>query len=464
MRLPPPAGRSPRRTFPRGAWALALGLAALTHTAVAGERPVLPANSPRRNPIVDVVERVRDCVVNIHSERNVAAPAADELFTLAPSPSRVNGMGSGIIIDPRGYIVTNQHVVDDVQVLRVRLSDGSTYGARVVAREPEADLALLKIEANRPLPTPVIGTASDLMLGETVIAIGNAYGYEHTTTTGIVSALKRDVTLNKDVAYKSLIQTDAAINPGNSGGPLFNVQGELIGVNVAIRAGAQCIAFAIPVDQMVRVSADMLSTRRRNGVWHGLTVRDQVEPNVSPARRSVVVERAESGSPAAAAGFQRGDVIVQVGDLKTWTGLDLERALLDKSAGEKVPVVVQRELDEKTLELVLQPLDRSAASPVELVWRKLGVRLQTVATETVSRVKRELHGGLTVVDVRPESVAGRAGLQRGDILIGLHQWETLSLDNVVFVLSHPDLTSFSPMKFFIIRGGQLRQGTLPQIN
>ena len=158
MRLPPPAGRSPRRSFRRGGWLLGLGLAALAGgTAVAAERAALPANSPRRNPIVDVVERVRDCVVNIHSERNVAAPAAEELFTLAPSPSRVNGMGSGVIIDPRGYIVINQHVVDDVQVLRVRLSDGSTYGARVVAREPEADLALLKIEANRPLPTPVIG-------------------------------------------------------------------------------------------------------------------------------------------------------------------------------------------------------------------------------------------------------------------------------------------------------------------
>src|SRR5262249_860449 len=151
---------------------------------------------------------------------------------LAPSQHRVNGMGTGIIIDPRGYIITNQHVVEDVNVIRVRLADSSTYTARVIAREGEHDLALLKIDATRPLPVMPFGTANDLMGGDSVVAIGNAYGYEPTVTRGIVSAIKRDVTLNKDVSYKSLIQTDASINPGNSGGPLLNINGDLIGVNV----------------------------------------------------------------------------------------------------------------------------------------------------------------------------------------------------------------------------------------
>src|SRR5262249_29825556 len=155
---------------------------------------------------------------------------------------------TGILIDPRGYIVTNQHVVDEVSLIRVRLNDGTTHSARVVAREFEADLALLKVDVGRSLPIMPLGTANDLMVGETVIAIGNAYGYEHTVSVGVVSAIKRDVTLNKEVSYKSLIQTDASINPGNSGGPLLNVNGELVGVNVAIRAGAQGIGFAIPVD------------------------------------------------------------------------------------------------------------------------------------------------------------------------------------------------------------------------
>src|SRR5262249_4504871 len=150
------------------------------------------------------------------------------------------------------YIVTNHHVIEDVSMLRVRLANGTTALATVAARQPELDLGLLKIDVNQPLQVMPLGTAADLMVGETVIAIGNAYGYEHTVSVGVVSAIKRDVTLNKDMAYKSLIQTDASINPGNSGGPLINIHGELVGVNVAIRAGAQGIGFAIPADHMVR--------------------------------------------------------------------------------------------------------------------------------------------------------------------------------------------------------------------
>src|SRR5438309_2232235 len=167
----------------------------------------------------------------------------------------------------------------------------------------DSDLALLKIDVARPLPTMPLGTSSDLMVGETVIAIGNAYGYEHTVTVGVISALKRDVTLNKEISYKQLIQTDAAINPGNSGGPLLNVNGELIGVNVAIRAGAQGIGFAIPVDSMLRVVADMLSVRRRNGTWHGVICRDcvgEAEANKVPAHdQANVTEKTVSHEAAA---------------------------------------------------------------------------------------------------------------------------------------------------------------------
>src|SRR5438132_8109448 len=259
-----------------------VGAAAVLTVAIAffPARVLAAPPNPRRTAVVEVVERVRAAVVNIHSERTVRGPATEELFAHAPSQNRINGMGTGIIIDPRGYIVTNQHVVEDVSVIRVRLSDGTTHSARVLTRDHDSDLALLKVDLGRPLPTMPLGTSSDLMVGETVIAIGNAYGYEHTVTVGVISALKRDVTLNKEISYKQLIQTDAAINPGNSGGPLLNVNGELIGVNVAIRAGAQGIGFAIPVDSMLRTTADMLSVRRRNGTWHGLVCRDCVgEPD-----------------------------------------------------------------------------------------------------------------------------------------------------------------------------------------
>jgi serine protease Do len=338
----------------------------------------------------------------------------------------------------------------------------------VLARDQETDLALLKIDAGRLLPTVPLGTVQDLMVGETVIAIGNAYGYEHTVTVGVVSAVKRDVTLNKEVSYKSLIQTDASINPGNSGGPLLNINGEMIGINVAIRAGAQGISFAIPVDTMIRVVADMLSVRKHKGAWHGLVCRDRLDPAAPTTAgegmvRSLVVERTEPSGPAAQAGLQAGDVIVQVADLRVACSLDLERALLDHAAGEHVPVVVRRQGAEQRFDLVLQPIEPDGSSTADLVWRKLGLRLSPVRAELVARTNPQLHGGLEVVEVNADGAAARAGIQRGDILIGLHQWKTSSLDNVGFVLTHRDLASFNPLAFYIIRSGQIHRGWLQQV-
>jgi serine protease Do len=458
-------------------------------TAAAAPVPTFSRNA-RRNAIVEVVEQVRGAVVNIHSERTVHAPAAEELFSHAPSQNRINGMGTGIIIDPRGYIITNQHVVEDVNVIRVRLSDGTTYNARVLTREHESDLSLLKIDAGRPLPTMPLGTSSDLMVGETVIAIGNAYGYEHSVTVGVISAIKRDVTLNKDISYKSLIQTDASINPGNSGGPLLNINGELIGVNVAIRAGAQGIGFAIPVDNMIRVAAEMIGSRKRQEAWHGLVCRDCVGPldsenlkgwaatpvsssgktkaeKVTPVAltRWLVVDRAEPASPAANAGLQPGDIVIRVADSRISSTLDFERALLDRAPGETLPVVVRRGRAEQRVQFALQAPERVATPTTELIWRKLGLRLNAVRADLIaSHNNRQLHGGLMVVDLNRDGAAAKAGIQRGDILVGLHQWETLTLDNVAFVLTHPDLASFSPLRFFVIRSGQVHRGWLQQID
>jgi serine protease Do len=444
------------------------------------------AGSQRRTAVVDVVERVRAAVVNIHSERTAQSPANGELFGLTPSQNHINGMGTGVVIDPRGYIVTNHHVVEDVSVIRVRLCDGSTHTATVLARDHDSDLALLKIDAGRLLPTMPLGTARDIMVGETVIAIGNAYGYEHTVTVGVVSAIKRDVTLNKDVSYKALIQTDASINPGNSGGPLLNINGEMIGVNVAIRAGAQGISFAIPVDTMIQATAEMLSARKRNGVWHGLLCRTRLVPEDSgikstaasgdskaadsnkddppTLKRQLIVERIESGSPAGQAGLQSGDVLVRMGDTQVCCSLDLERALIDHAAGEHLPMVVRRNGAEQRFDLVLQSLEQAAPASADLVWRKLGLRFRPIDAELVSRMSQQLHGGLAITEVNPHSPADKAGIQRGDILVGLHNWETLTLDNVNFVLTHPDLANFNPLCFYIIRSGQIRRGWLQQVD
>jgi len=328
--------------------------------------------------VVDVYEKVKAAVVNIHSERTVTAPSDDPFSRSPVRPQQVNGMGTGIVLDPRGYVLTNYHVIDDVTVLRVRLHDGTGLTARVLATDKEADLALIKIDPARPLPVMPFGTSSDLMVGEPVIAIGNAYGYEHTVTQGRVSYKGRDVSLNKEVGYKGLIQTSAPINPGNSGGPLLNVLGELVGVNVAIRAGAQNIGFALPVDFVIGHAAEMLG-RRRAGLRHGLVVRNEVSRDAteSPARRMVVIEMIEPGSAAASAGFKVGDAIDRIDDVPVFTSIDLERALLDKSAGAKVAAKVSRGGSTAVaLDLTLEAGAKVAAAPADLVWKRLGVRVR----------------------------------------------------------------------------------------
>jgi serine protease Do len=425
----------------------------------------------RQTPVVDVVKRVKDSVVNIHSERTVRGGANEELFTLAPSQHRVNGMGTGIVIDPRGYILTNQHVVDDVAVLRVRLADGSVVGASVLARDVESDLALLKVKHNKPLPVMPLGSTKDLSVGETVVAIGNAYGYDHTVTVGIVSAMGRDVSLNKDVRYRSLIQTDASINPGNSGGPLINLEGDLIGVNVAIRAGAQGIGFAIPVDNMIKVAGQMLAKVRNqqgNGSL-GLEMRDEV---VGPGgRRKVLIERV--GGSAGKSELGKGDEICQIGDVTIQSTLDVERALMEQPVGKALEVKVRRGTGEQLARVVLDSgfagerlapamvVSAEPSSNGNRIWRQLGLRLGSLNNSgEISRVVPELHGGLLISDVRAESPAAKAGMRAGDILVGLHLWEMVSVDNVVYVLNRPDRQSFSPLQFHILRSGTLHKGRM----
>jgi serine protease Do len=455
-----------------------LPLPAITTT---GPAPTARDWNVRHTPVVDVVRRVKDAVVNITSERTVRPASAEEMFSITPSQARVNGMGTGIVVDPRGYVVTNQHVVDDVSSLRVRLGDGTTLQARILVRDAESDLALIKINPARPLPVMPLGTAKDLQVGETVVAIGNAYGYDHTVTVGIVSAIGRDVTLNREVRYHALIQTDASINPGNSGGPLINLNGELVGVNVAIRAGAQGIGFAIPVDTMIRVAADMLAQvrGRENVAPLGLVVRDDVTQPASTASprtfatRTVVIDKVDAGA-ADKAGLRSGDVVLKVGEVPVASSLDVQRGLLGHEGGQRVDVVVRRDGSQRTIEMALEAgprlgqrgdgrsaatLASGTATPAGQVWQALGMRLQEMANPAeVARSHPQLHGGLLVGDVRPDSPAAKAGIRSGDVLVGLHQWEMLSLNNVTFVLNHPDRGSFSPLRFYILRGGQVHRG------
>jgi serine protease Do len=394
----------------------------------------------RRTPIVRAIESQRDAVVNIHGQKLVgnSTDADGEL-------RRVNGMGTGVIVDPRGYVVTNYHVVEGVRRIEVTLASGRTTAATLVSHDPRTDLAVIKITVDEPLKVVTIGTSSDLMIGETVLALGNAYGYEHTVTRGIISALHRSVEVSRTQHYDDLIQTDASINPGNSGGPLLNINGEVIGINVAVRAGAQGIGFAIPIDRVLDVITKLISVERVDNTWHGLVTR-------GTGSRGVVVESVRGESPAASVGVKAGDVIVQVGDVAVVRQFDIERALLGRKAGEAVPVTLVRAGAEERLTLPLASVRRDAESIDERSWKELGVRLAALPPSKVQKLQSQYRGGLSVVEVRPEGPAAEQGIREGDILVGLHIWETIAPDNIGYILDKADDEHLNPIKFYVLRG------------
>lgn len=427
------------------------------------------ASEARMTPVVQAIKRVKSSAVNIHTEKTTFG---DSLF--APGKGRkVNGMGTGVIVDERGYIVTNHHVVNGVDSLRCTLYDGSTYMAEVVSFDSKKDLAIIKITATRPLPVMPMGTSSDLMLGETVLALGNAYGYEHSVTAGIISALSRDVEVNETQSYENLIQTDASINPGNSGGPLINLDGEVIGINVAIRAGAQRIGFAIPIDDARETVAQLLSIEQLDKTWHGAATEDVK----TATEKRLLVRSVFPNSPAGMAGLNPGDVILNAGNVSIVDGVDWERALLGRRPGERVPVCVERNGQKVDLEIVLSPakanstptIARNNVLPVAVqqkaetkdrTWTLLGINLAKLDDSNEVIRGSRYRGGMRITGVRPDSPAANNGLREGDILVGLHIWETVNADNVSYVLDHPDLGKFAPLKFYILRGSETLYGHL----
>jgi serine protease Do len=435
------------------------------------------ASEARETPARKAIRRAKSAVVDIHSVRTDSRDR-DGQFKGA-SGKKINGMGTGIIIDERGYIVTNQHVISGVDSLRVTLDDGSTYTAEPISWNPKQDLALIKIEASRSLPVIPLGTSSDLELGETVLAIGNAYGYEHTVTQGIISSLSRDVEVNEDQAYRNLLQTDASINPGNSGGPLLNLDGEVVGINVAIRANATRIGFAIPIDDARTYIAGLINIGQLDNTYHGLKAHDVKTRD----QRKLVVDAVDANSPAAVAGFQAGDVVTQVGPIAVLDRVDLERAFLGHAPSAPVDVVVQRNQESIKLTVQLAQIDSAkhaglanstssgaivraklgpARDPVkDKCWDVLGLRLEKASESQLDSFRNRYHGGMRVLDVRPRSVAAEFGIKKGDILVGLHIWETVRWEDINYVLNQGNLIHGNePLKFYVVRGQEVLYGNL----
>lgn len=436
----------------------------------------LPA-SERMTPEVMAVRRTLPSVGNIHTEK--AASPANIAFT-SERTKKINGMGTGIIVDEHGYMVTNYHVIADVDTIRVDIEDEtgmkSSYLARKVRWDREHDLAIIKVDGPKPFKVMPSGTSSDLMLCEKVIAIGNAFGYDGTTTLGIISKLGRDVDANETVSYKNLIQTDAAINPGNSGGPLINMDGEVIGINVAIRANSNRIGFAIPIDDARKVIAKMMSIE--HGTYHGVITKDVKSGPI----RMLVIDGYHPDSPAAVAGLRSGDVVTRVGSVDVIDGADFERALLHHNAGDRVDLLVKRgdKFEKASLALAqytggraslasneVQVTPRANNDDSDRFWSQLGLRLTTLpATDRGQLSKTKYRGGMRILEVKSDSTAATNGIQKGDILVGLDKWETMSVDNITWIMNQlgtqpANTDGPANVKFYIVRGQETKYGFLP---
>jgi len=428
----------------------------------------------RISPTVAAVRRAAPSVLNLHS---VKTTYDDEAVFGSRKPRKVNGMGTAIVVDPRGYLLTNHHVVDGVESLRATDESGSSYVARTLSVDPKHDLALVKIDAEN-LPVMPLGTSCDLMRGETVIAIGNAFGYEHTVSKGIISQLFRDVEVTETQCYRNLIQTDASINPGNSGGPLVNVRGEVIGINVAIRAGAQRIGFAIPIDDAREVLAELMSVERLENRTHGARFSDRKTPDSKQA----VVSRVDPRSPAGRSGLNRGDIVERVGRTPVEDAADFERALLGVRPGETVTLTVLRGENRVPVAMSLPGSDRrvaqassdgrqaavrpavtrrvdlspkvSAADAVQRFEVRSGCKVERVVANPGDRLAEfGYKGGYRVTGLRAGGPAERSLIKKGDVLLGLHDFSTLIPADFAYVLNLAADDGVKMLRCDILRGG-----------
>jgi serine protease Do len=383
----------------------------------------------RRTPVVEVFERNKDAVVNISSTYlvQVQSPMGfdslfDQFFDL-PRQDRVRqytSVGSGFVLHEAGYIVTNAHVVARTTERRVIFGDGSTFEAQVVAMDQQLDLAVLKIRADRPLKRIDLGSSSDLMVGETVVAIGNPLGYQHTVTSGVISALDRTLRVSDQISFTGLIQTDASINPGNSGGPLLNILGELVGINTAIRADAQNIGFAIPIDQLRENLASLLDVERRYRFTLGLDVRH--------AHGAVAVTQVEPGSPAQRANLRGGDIITHIDNRPIKDDIDYHVSLIGREAGKAIQLRLMRDGQAVTTTLTPQPRPRPDGG--RLLAQKLGLTAQPMTAQEARNLRLPDARGLVVTAVERGSPAHRVGIQRGDIIDHVGRHPVADLDDV----------------------------------
>ncbi len=400
-----------------------------------GAVPLWAENNNRRTPVVKVVEQAGPAVVNINTEEAVPAmrnpfrdsrnPFFDQFFKqLIP---RLNNnrrsLGSGVIIHPDGYILTNEHVVAKATRIKVTLIDKREFDAHLVGADIKSDLAIIKIDSKEGLPHVALGQSGDLMTGETVIAIGNPFGLQHTVTTGIISALHRSIKGDKNRVYRDFIQLDASINPGNSGGPLLNINGSLIGINTAIFQQAEGIGFAIPINKAKRIVDDLIRYGKVRRGWLGVSVQDMTRDMLRffhlDRVRGVVVVRVMKGSPGAKAGLKQGDVILSLENNEISDKSDYSERISTYPVGNTMRLKILRDGAERSASLKVSFLPVEQVAEYTRIW--LGLNVSAIEKSLSRRYRLTTDQGVVVTGVTPSSAGGKIGIQPGDVIRQVNQ-------------------------------------------
>jgi serine protease Do len=398
--------------------------------------------------VADLVEKLKPAVVNISVTEVVKSGGVppgfnvpggnDEQFkefwkrffgNQEPREFKRKGLGSGFIINKEGYIVTNNHVVQKAKDITVILNDKEQYPAKIIGTDPKIDVALIKIDAKKELSTVPLGDSDKLRDGEAVIAIGNPFGLAETVTSGIVSAKGRTIGAGP---YDDFIQTDASINPGNSGGPLMNFHGEVVGINTAIVAAGQGIGFAVPINMAKEILLQLKEKGKVTRGWLGVSIQE-VTPELAksfglPGERGALVSDVVPEGPAEAAGFKRGDVILEMNGRRVKDYHDLPRMVASMSPGEKATFKLLRDGKETTLTAIVGELkEEEAAKATETVENRLGISLQAVTPEIAVELGMKKPEGVVVTNVDPGGLAGEAGIQRGDVILEVERRQVSSV-------------------------------------
>ena len=398
----------------------------------------------RETPVVRAVRKVSPAVVNISSVYEVrkrtgpfsgfgANPFFEEFFKDFFDPrfdrrQQYTSLGSGVIIDgKKGLILTNDHVIQKTATIKVMLQDEREFEAKIVGADPDSDLAVLKIDSENQLPDATMGSSDDLMIGETVIAIGNPFGFSHTVTTGVVSALNRSIR-TEDRVYNDFIQIDASINPGNSGGPLLNINGDLIGINTAIYAKAQGIGFAIPISKARKIISDLIQYGEVKQAWIGIIVQDMDERlagylNVA-VKKGVIVTTVEAQSPAEAAGVQESDIILSIAKKRVGSVEEYESATNMLAAGDTLQAELWRNGSKKTVTIKTRLFPLALAD--DLAFKLLGINVDDLTPKNRQAYDISASEGVVIAKIKKKSYLARIGAQPGDLI---HQIDDYAIQN-----------------------------------